>query len=227
MDHNKWQELTKSAKGINNLQSEKGDKKEKHNASGSSTHSGSEQATGFHRNDNNNPRTRKSLDRRKDYTKYLRHVASSSDRKIHGESSKRNKRNTTGSRSPNKGQGQIQTHGQDSQPIAASKDNNMQRQRTDDTNMNITPGDGSTFDVAQSGANYENKHNVSLGLHDCLECDRHSVYHNSGSDYHHHVEKEEHDTLHEVAHGLHFASVALLGFLVFEVMFFLINICLE
>ena len=51
----------------------------------------------------------------------------------------------------------------------------------------------------------------------CVECKRHIVYHNPGSEYHHHVEKEEHDTLHEVAHGLHFASVALLGFLVFEV----------
>ena len=36
------------------------------------------------------------------------------------------------------------------------------------------------------------------------------------------VEQEEHDTLHEVAHGLHFASISLLGFLVVEVSIFLI-----
>lgn len=33
----------------------------------------------------------------------------------------------------------------------------------------------------------------------------------------HLVEQGEHDLLHEVAHGLHFASIALLGFLVIEV----------
>jgi hypothetical protein len=39
-----------------------------------------------------------------------------------------------------------------------------------------------------------------------------------GEDNHnHHVTEDEHDTLHEVAHGLHFASIAILGFLVLEV----------
>ena len=33
----------------------------------------------------------------------------------------------------------------------------------------------------------------------------------------HHAQHNEHDTLHEVAHGLHFASIAILGFLVVEV----------
>ena len=33
----------------------------------------------------------------------------------------------------------------------------------------------------------------------------------------HHVHDEEHDLMHEIAHGLHFASIAMLGFLVVEV----------
>ncbi len=53
---------------------------------------------------------------------------------------------------------------------------------------------------------------------DCAECvsDRHHVFHQN-INFEHHVEQEEHDILHEVAHGLHFASIALLAFLVVEV----------
>jgi len=32
-----------------------------------------------------------------------------------------------------------------------------------------------------------------------------------------HIEHDEHDLMHEIAHGLHFASIAMLGFLVLEV----------
>jgi len=32
-----------------------------------------------------------------------------------------------------------------------------------------------------------------------------------------HMEQGEHDVMHEIAHGLHFASIAMLGFLVLEV----------
>ena len=32
-----------------------------------------------------------------------------------------------------------------------------------------------------------------------------------------HLEHDEHDIMHEIAHGLHFASIAMLGFLVLEV----------
>lgn len=32
-----------------------------------------------------------------------------------------------------------------------------------------------------------------------------------------HLEQHEHDLMHEIAHGLHFASIAMLGFLVLEV----------
>jgi len=35
--------------------------------------------------------------------------------------------------------------------------------------------------------------------------------------YWEHLESDEHDLLHEIAHGLHFASIAMLGFLVLEV----------
>ena len=31
------------------------------------------------------------------------------------------------------------------------------------------------------------------------------------------MEQGEHDVMHEIAHGLHFASIAMLGFLVLEV----------
>ncbi len=51
---------------------------------------------------------------------------------------------------------------------------------------------------------------------DCSACVANNVFHSSGGRYQH-VETEEHDTLHEVAHGLHFASIAILGFLVIEV----------
>ena len=34
---------------------------------------------------------------------------------------------------------------------------------------------------------------------------------------HHADHPDEHDTMHEIAHGLHFASIAMLGFLVVEV----------
>ncbi len=87
--------------------------------------------------------------------------------------------------------------------------------------MDMTPRDGTGLQDpgggvgSGAGGTSQKKHNLSL--FGCLECVRHSVYHRADSAYQHHVEKEEHDTLHEVAHGLHFASVALLGFLVVEV----------
>ena len=101
--------------------------------------------------------------------------------------------------------------------------NDMQTSRDDnnddDTHLDMTSRDGSNVDMTShvTGTSPKNKPNLTLGIFGCLECIRHSVYHKPGSKYKHHVEKEEHDTLHEVAHGLHFASVALLGFLVVEV----------
>jgi len=41
-----------------------------------------------------------------------------------------------------------------------------------------------------------------------------------------HLEEDEHDVMHEIAHGLHFASIAMLGFLVLEVRsLFLVSCC--
>ena len=208
MDHNKWEKLMKGGKGIKSPQSEKGDKKEKHNASGSNDYTGSHQTAGLH-NSNNNPRIKRSLDKHEDYANGAEHSAINGDKNLHGYSllfiarSKRSTATTTNSR----------TKG------SANKRNNMQKQSTNgDTIMDMTPRDGSTLGVAPNGVSYNDKHNESRGgSFGCIECLRHHVYHKSGSDYYHHVEEEEHDTLHEVAHGLHFASVALLGFLVFEV----------
>lgn len=50
----------------------------------------------------------------------------------------------------------------------------------------------------------------------CPTCVNQDVFHKKRH-RHNYVEQEEHDTLHEVAHGLHFASISLLGFLVIEV----------
>ena len=51
---------------------------------------------------------------------------------------------------------------------------------------------------------------------DCKVCMHNEVFH--ASTHFHHVEHhEEHDSYHEVAHGLHFASIAIIGFLVLEV----------
>ena len=207
--------------GITNPQSEKGDKKETHNASGSSAFTGSHQTSGL-RNSNNfdNQRNKRSPDKHEDYAKDLPKSATNGDRNSYGDyiRSKRSTATTTNSRT--KAQGQIHNSDHGSQPISANKRNNMQKLSTDDTIMDMTPRDGSTLGVASNGVSYKDKHNESRGLFECTECLRHHVYHKSGSEYHHHVEKEEHDTLHEVAHGLHFASVALLGFLVFEVSLF-------
>ena len=209
MDHKKYeQDMTNGAK---TPQFEKGDKREKHNDSGSSGFSGSHQTKGLH-NSNDNPRIKRSLDTHEDYAKDLPQAsATNSDKTLHGDSSNtRSKRSTaTATHSRTKGQDQIRNSDQGS---SANQKNNMQRQSTDGTIMDMMPRDGST-----SGVSYKDMHNESRNMA-CMECKRHVVYHNPGSEYHHHVEKEEHDTLHEVAHGLHFASVALLGFLVFEVM---------
>lgn len=221
MDHNKWEKLMKGNKGINNPLSEKGDKLEKHNASASSAYTGSHQTSGFRNSSNfDNQRNKRFLDTHEDYAKDLSNSATNGDRNSHGDyiHSKRSTATTTNSRT--KGQRPIHNSDHGSQPISANKRNNMQKQPTDDTIMDMTPRDGSTLGVPSNGASYKDEQNESRGLFECKECLRHHVYHNSGSEHHHHVEKEEHDTLHEVAHGLHFASVGLLGFLVFEVSLF-------
>lgn len=71
-----------------------------------------------------------------------------------------------------------------------------------------------------SGQYYVGQSRISANLstYDCPECiERHRVFHENDKVVHNPVAHEEHDTLHEVAHGLHFASIALLGFLVLEV----------
>ena len=225
MDHKKYEDMIKGAKGIKYPQSDIGDKQERHNDRGSSSFTGSRHTRGLH-NSNDNPRIKRSPpDTHEDYAKDIHPSATNSDKNLHGDSSNtRSKRSTaTATHSRTKGQ-EPHPHSSDpgSQPISANRRNNMQRQSTaDGAIMDMTPRDGSTSGVAPNGVSYKDMQNESRSLFACLECIRHHVYHKPGSEYDHHVEKEEHDTLHEVAHGLHFASVALLGFLVFEV-----NICI-
>ena len=55
----------------------------------------------------------------------------------------------------------------------------------------------------------------NISQRDCPKCVNQEVF--QKRQQHQYVGQEEHDTLREVAHGLHFASISLLGFLVIEV----------
>ena len=116
-------------------------------------------------------------------------------------------------------------------PSAGQPSNYMQSKQTAISNRKAdaartsqihTNMQSSLYDSGQYNYVGQSRLSANQSSKECAEClERHRVFHESEhTPEHRPVAHEEHDTLHEVAHGLHFASIALLGFLVLEVSYF-------
>lgn len=156
-----------------------------------------------------------------------RRSSSNSERQTEYESNSHD----NGRQVPEMGTGSRNTAGVDSRQTDGRTEPGVDTPTEDHTTHNQATGRDTEIIDMQSGNGSESEYspagrtNVNSTCYvQCMQQqgqeEEEQVFHVNSHDHLQHVEHEEHDALHEVAHGLHFASIAILGFLVVEVGYF-------